>query len=163
MMMSVLPELAQDFLDACKRKGILAATAESCTGGQIIALLTDIPGASKMVDSGFVTYSNDAKKSMLGVKGETLDAHGAVSAETAREMAEGALRRSKAQIALAVTGIAGPDGGTEEKPVGLVWFAVAAKGQPTRVEKRIFEDNGRDHIRSETVRTALVMGISALG
>lgn len=163
MMMSVLPELAQDFLEACKRKNISAATAESCTGGQIIALLTDIPGSSKMVDCGFVTYSNDAKKSMLGVRSETLDTHGAVSAETAREMAEGALSRSKAQIALAVTGIAGPDGGTAEKPVGTVWFAIASTGQPTRVEKREFEDNGRDHIRNETVRTALVMGISALG
>ncbi len=163
MMMSVLPELAQDFLEACKRKGILATTAESCTGGQIIALLTDIPGASKMVDCGFVTYSNEAKQTMLGVQPATLDTHGAVSGETAREMAEGALSRSKAQIALAVTGIAGPDGGSPEKPVGLVWFAVATKGQPTRVEKRQFEDNGRDHIRSETVRTALVMGISALG
>jgi nicotinamide-nucleotide amidase len=163
MMMSVLPELAQDFLDACKRRGILAATAESCTGGQIISLLTDIPGASKMVDCGFVTYSNEAKQTMLGVKSETLDAHGAVSAETAREMAEGALARSKAQIALAVTGIAGPDGGTQDKPVGLVWFAVAVKGQPTRVEKREFENNGRDYIRNETVRTALVMGISAIG
>ncbi|MCO6390662.1 nicotinamide-nucleotide amidohydrolase family protein [Aliihoeflea aestuarii] len=161
--MSVVPELAQDFLDACKRKGILATTAESCTGGQIIALLTDIPGASKMVDCGFVTYSNDAKQTMLGVSPATLDAHGAVSAQTAREMAEGALANSKANIALAVTGIAGPDGGTEEKPVGLVFFAVAVKGQPTRVEKREFEDNGRDHIRNETVRTALVMGISALG
>lgn len=163
MMMSVLPELAQDFLDACKRKGILATTAESCTGGQIIALLTDIPGASQTVDCGFVTYSNEAKQTMLGVQSATLDTHGAVSGETAREMAEGALSRSKAQIALAVTGIAGPDGGSPEKPVGLVWFAVAAKGQPTRVEKRQFEDNGRDHVRSETVRTALVMGISALG
>ncbi|MHB2264756.1 CinA family protein [Aliihoeflea sp. PC F10.4] len=161
--MSVLPELAQDFSDACKRKGILAATAESCTGGQIISLLTDIPGASKIVDCGFVTYSNEAKQAMLGVSTDTLKSHGAVSGETAREMAEGALAHSQAKIALAVTGIAGPDGGSEEKPVGLVWFAVAVAGQPTRVEKRIFDDNGRDHIRHETVRTALVMGISALG
>lgn len=161
-MMSVLPELAQDFLDACKRQGVLAATAESCTGGQIIALLTDIPGASSMIDCGFVTYSNEAKQKMLGVKAETLEAYGAVSAEAAREMAEGALKKSRAGITLAVTGIAGPDGGSAEKPVGLVWFAIARMGHPTRVEKRQFEDGGRDHIRSETVRTALVMGISAL-
>lgn len=161
-MMSVLPELAQDFLDACKRQGVLAATAESCTGGQIIALLTDIPGASSMIDCGFVTYSNEAKQKMLGVKAETLAAHGAVSPETALEMAEGALKKSRASISLAVTGIAGPDGGSADKPVGLVWFAIARKGHPTRVEKRQFEDGGRDHIRSETVRTALVMGISAL-
>lgn len=161
-MMSVLPELAQDFLDACKRQGVLAATAESCTGGQIIALLTDIPGASSMIDCGFVTYSNESKQKMLSVKAETLEAHGAVSAETAREMAEGALKKSRAGITLAVTGIAGPDGGSAEKPVGLVWFAIARKGHPTRVEKRQFEDAGRDHIRAETVRTALVMGISAL-
>lgn len=163
MIMSVLPELAQDFLGALKRKGALVATAESCTGGQIVALLTESSGASKMVECGYVTYSNNAKQKMLGVKTETLQAKGAVSAETAQEMAEGALAKSGADIALAVTGIAGPDGGTDEKPVGLVWFAVAVKGQPTRVEKRLFEDGGRDHIRSETVRTALVMGISALG
>ena len=127
-MMSVLPELAQDFLDACKHQGVLAATAESCTGGQIIALLTDIPGASSMIDCGFVTYSNEAKQQMLGVKAETLEAHGAVSAETAREMAEGALKKSRAGITLAVTGIAGPDGGSAEKPVGLVWFALNRVG-----------------------------------
>ncbi len=162
MIMSVLPELAQDFLEACKRKGILATTAESCTGGLIVSLLTDIPGSSKMVDCGFVTYSNEAKQEMLGVDAITIKTHGAVSAETAHEMAEGALKRSRAGIALAVTGIAGPDGGSEEKPVGLVWFAIAVKDQPTRVEKRQFEDNGRDQIRSDAVRTALVMGISAL-
>src|SRR5690606_5937545 len=97
----------------------------SCTGGLIIATLTDIPGSSSMVDRGFVTYSNEAKMDMLGVRGQTLDAHGAVSTETAAEMAAGALSRSRASIALAVTGIAGPDGGSPEKPVGLVWFGIA--------------------------------------
>lgn len=162
-MMSLLPELANEFLEACKKERILAATAESCTGGQIIALLTDVPGSSSMVDCGFVTYSNESKQAMLGVSADTLEKHGAVSAETASEMAEGAMARSRADIVLAVTGIAGPDGGTKEKPVGLVWFAIARKGQPLRVEKRQFDDKGRDAIRSETVRTALVMGLSALG
>lgn len=160
--MSDLPELAQRFLDACKAKGILAATAESCTGGLIIALLTDIPGASSMVDCGFVTYSNEAKTAMLGVSEKTLAAHGAVSRETALEMAQGALSRSQAGIALAVTGIAGPDGGSEEKPVGLVWFGVAVAGRTAFATSRLFDNRGRDFVRRETVRTALELGIEAL-
>lgn len=160
--MSDLEPLARRFLDACKNEGILAATAESCTGGLIIANLTDIPGSSAMVDCGFVTYSNEAKMAMIGVAGETLAAHGAVSRETALEMAAGALARSRAGIALAVTGIAGPDGGSAEKPVGLVWFGVAVSGREPFAEKRIFDDRGRDFIRRETVRTALELGIAAL-
>lgn len=155
-------DLTDRFLKACSRRRILAATAESCTGGLIIAAMTDIPGSSSMVDRGFVTYSNDAKMEMLGVSRETLNAHGAVSRETALEMAAGALKNSKAGIALAVTGIAGPDGGSNEKPVGLVWFGIAVSGQAARAEKRLFENNGRDFIRRETVRTALEMGIAAL-
>ena len=108
--MSELGELADSFLKACGRRKILAATAESCTGGMIISTLTDIPGSSSMVDRGFVTYSNDAKIEMLGVSPVTLDAHGAVSRETAIEMAAGALARSHAGIAISVTGIAGSDG-----------------------------------------------------
>ena len=160
--MSDTADLAAAFLDACKAKGILAATAESCTGGLIIALLTDIPGASSMVDRGFVTYSNEAKTEMLGVSETTLAAHGAVSEETALEMAAGALANSRAGIALAVTGIAGPDGGSTEKPVGLVWFGVAVKGSDPVADKRVFENRGRDFIRRETVRTALGLGIRAL-
>lgn len=156
-------ELADRFLKACKRSGILAATAESCTGGLIIAAMTDIPGSSSMVDRGFVTYSNEAKMEMLGVSERTLRDHGAVSAETAAEMAEGALGHSHAGIALAVTGIAGPDGGSAEKPVGLVWFGLAVKGKPLHVEKRIFDNRGRDYIRRETVKHALGMGLKALG
>ncbi|SMH48226.1 CinA family protein [Mesorhizobium australicum] len=155
--------LARTFLEACKDRGILVATAESCTGGGIIALMTDMPGSSSMVDRGFVTYSNEAKIDMLDVRKETLDRHGAVSEETAREMADGALAHSRAGITLAVTGIAGPDGGSEEKPVGLVWFGVACKGKPTRTEKRIFQNLGRDYIRRETVQTALELGLDALG
>jgi nicotinamide-nucleotide amidase len=128
----------------------------------IISLLTDIPGSSSMVDRGFVTYSNEAKIEMLGVSKGTLEKHGAVSAETAHEMAEGALKNSRASITLAVTGIAGPDGGSAEKPVGLVWFGMAVKGKPVVTEKRIFENRGRDFIRRETAKHALNMGMTAL-
>ena len=155
-------DLADRFLKACARRKILVATAESCTGGMIISLLTDIPGSSSMVDRGFVTYSNEAKEDMVGVSKETLDKHGAVSAETAHEMAEGALKNSRAGIALAVTGIAGPDGGSAEKPVGLVWFGMALKGKPVVTEKRIFQNLGRDYIRRETTKHALHMGLEAL-
>ncbi|GLS29707.1 nicotinamide-nucleotide amidase [Mesorhizobium albiziae] len=160
--MSELGELADRFLKACAARKILSATAESCTGGMIISVLTDIPGSSSMVDRGFVTYSNDAKIEMLGVSPVTLDAHGAVSRDTALEMAAGALARSHAGIALAVTGIAGPDGGSAEKPVGLVWFGLAVTGQPPIAERHQFENKGRDFIRRQTVRTALEMGIAAL-
>jgi len=159
---SDLPGLGDRFLKTCFARKILAATAESCTGGMIISLLTDIPGSSSMVDRGFVTYSNDAKIEMLGVSPATLDAHGAVSRETALEMAKGALARSHAGIALAVTGIAGPDGGSAEKPVGLVWFGLAMTGQQPIAEKQQFDNQGRDYIRRQTVRTALEMGLKAL-
>lgn len=154
--------LADLFLKACAKRGILAATAESCTGGLIIAAMTDIPGSSSMVDRGFVTYSNAAKIDMLGVSSATLERHGAVSSETAREMAAGALQYSRAGITLAVTGIAGPDGGSPEKPVGLVWFGLALSGKAVVSEKRLFENKGRDFIRRETVKHALRMGLKAL-
>lgn len=160
---SEIGKLADRFLKACARNEILAATAESCTGGLIIATMTDIPGSSSMVDRGFVTYSNDAKIEMLGVSATTLDAFGAVSAQTAQEMAMGALARSHAGIALAVTGVAGPDGGSAGKPVGLIWFGLALTGKSVAVEKRVFENRGRDFIRQETVRHALEMGLRALG
>lgn len=161
--MNELDELANRFLQACAQNKILAATAESCTGGMIITTLTDIPGSSSMVDRGFITYSNDAKMEMIGVAAATLDAHGAVSLQTAQEMAAGALARSHAGIALSATGIAGPDGGSEEKPVGLVWFGLALTGKPVVTEKRLFDNRGRDFIRRETVRQALEMGLKALG
>ncbi|MBL8577126.1 MAG: CinA family protein [Mesorhizobium sp.] len=156
-------DLADSFLKACARHKILVATAESCTGGMIMSLLTDIPGSSSMVDRGFVTYSNEAKIDLVDVSCATLQAHGAVSEETAGEMAQGALKNSRAGIALAVTGIAGPDGGSAEKPVGLVWFGMALKGKPVGTEKVIFENRGRDFIRRETVKHALRMGLKALG
>ena len=160
--MSNISPLAHPFLDACKAKGIMAVTAESCTGGMIAAALTDIAGSSAVLDRGFVTYSNEAKMEMIGVSADTLAAHGAVSRETALEMAAGALANSRAGIALSVTGIAGPDGGSAEKPVGLVWFGVAVDGRAPSAESRVFENLGRDHIRRESVRTALELGLEAL-
>ncbi len=160
--MSDVGELADAFLDACEKQRILVATAESCTGGMIISTLTDIPGSSAMVDRGFVTYSNDAKIEMLGVSAVTLDAHGAVSRETAIEMASGALARSHAGIAISVTGIAGPDGGSPEKPVGLVWVGLARTGRRAHAERHVFENRGRDFIRRETVKTALRIGLETL-
>jgi nicotinamide-nucleotide amidase len=154
--------LARKVLEACRARGIMLATAESCTGGMIAAALTDIAGSSDVVDRGFVTYSNEAKTEMIDVAEETLKAHGAVSRETAVEMAAGALAKSKAGIALSVTGIAGPGGGSPEKPVGMVWFGLAMKGRPMIAERRVFEDRGRAFIRSESVRTALEMAQAAL-
>lgn len=154
--------LAVRFIDACKAAGIMAATAESCTGGMIAAAITDIAGSSAVLDRGFVTYSNEAKVDMLGVSAATLDTHGAVSEQTALEMAAGALARSRAGVALAVTGIAGPDGGSAEKPVGLVWFGVAVAGRPAVAQSRVFDNRGRAFIRAETVRAALELGIGAV-
>jgi nicotinamide-nucleotide amidase len=150
-------DLAAALLEECKAKGVALATAESCTGGMIAAALTDIAGSSAVVDRGFVTYSNAAKQEMLGVKAATLDAHGAVSLETAIEMADGALSHSNADAVIAVTGIAGPDGGTPEKPVGLVWFGIAVKGKVTKAESRIFSGLDRAGVRHETVAHALAM------
>jgi nicotinamide-nucleotide amidase len=155
-------ELANSLLLACQQRGIMLATAESCTGGMIIAALTDIAGSSAVVDRGFITYSNEAKMDMLGVSPATLEAHGAVSRETAIEMATGALARSRAGLTLAVTGIAGPGGGSAEKPVGLVWFGVGLGGQSVTAEHKLFPDKGRDFIRQETVRHALELGLRAL-
>ncbi|SDA99139.1 CinA family protein [Mesorhizobium qingshengii] len=156
-------DLANALLQVCQKRGIMLATAESCTGGMIIAALTDIAGSSAVVDRGFITYSNEAKMDMLGVSAATLDAHGAVSRETAIEMAKGALDRSHAGLTLAVTGIAGPGGGSAEKPVGLVWFGLALAGRPVVAERKLFADKGRDFIRRETVRHALELGLRALG
>lgn len=132
----------------------MVATAESCTGGLVAAAITDIAGSSAVLDRGFVTYSNAAKSQMLGVAAELIEAHGAVSAEVARAMAEGALHHSNANIAVAITGIAGPGGGSELKPVGLVHFACATREKTVHSEKR-FGDLGRDNIRAAAVKTAL--------
>jgi len=137
---------AADLLDRAKARNVMVATAESCTGGMVAAALTDIPGSSAVVERGFVTYTNRAKQDMLGVRAETLGTYGAVSEEVAREMAEGAIRHSQAQLAVSITGIAGP-GGSEFKPEGRVCFGLAAKGYPTRVETIEFGAPGRDAVR----------------
>lgn len=132
---------------------ITIATAESCTGGKIAAAITDVPGASEIFGYGMVTYSNDAKIKILGVKAETLAAHGAVSPETAYEMAAGLKRVSGADVAVSVTGIAGPGGGSPEKPVGLVYIGIAY-GDDVFVKKNFFQGE-RDEVRLQTVETAL--------
>ncbi|MFT3672016.1 CinA family protein [Aestuariivirga sp.] len=154
--------LAQDIVTAYTARGWMIATAESCTGGLAAAAITDISGSSAVLDRGFVTYSNAAKVEMLGVTPVTLDAHGAVSEETAREMAAGALAHSAAHVAVAITGVAGPSGGTAQKPVGLVHFACAVKGRGiTHVERR-FGPLSRAEIRSASVDQALELLIAAL-
>lgn len=140
----------------------MVTTAESCTGGLICAALTEISGSSAAVDRGFVTYSNEAKIEMLGVPKELIDAHGAVSKKVAIAMAEGALARSRADIAVSVTGIAGPGGGSAEKPIGTVHIAVAARDRPTDHVHCWFADNGRQSIRLATVRTALTSILNAI-
>lgn len=152
-----LIESARRLLDELRAKKLMVATAESCTGGLIAALLTEIAGSSDVVERGFVTYSNDAKMELLGVPADVLARVGAVSRETAIAMAEGALARSRADIAVAVTGVAGPGGGSVEKPVGLVHFGCARKGAATVHREERFGDIGRGGVRIATVRVALEM------
>jgi nicotinamide-nucleotide amidase len=152
---------AEALLDAAKNAGVMVATAESCTGGMIAAAITDVAGSSAMFDRGFVTYSNAAKMAMLGVDAATLEAHGAVSEEVARAMAEGALARSDATLAVAVTGIAGP-GGSGFKPEGRVCFGLARTGAATRTETVEFGAIGRANVRRATVERALALLLDAL-
>jgi len=150
-------DAATAVLDACKKKKLTVATAESCTGGLVAGALTEIAGSSDVVDRGFVTYSNEAKQRMLGVSAETLDKFGAVSRQTAEEMARGALGRGGADLVVAITGIAGPGGGSKDKPVGLVHFAAAARsGALTHKEMR-YGDIGRSLVREKSVLQALEM------
>ncbi|MGE0611517.1 MAG: CinA family protein [Hyphomicrobiales bacterium] len=148
---------ARNLLDACRDRGLTLVTAESCTGGLIAATLTDVPGSSDVVDRGFVTYSNAAKNKVLGVPAAMLKKHGAVSEEVARAMAEGAMKRAGSDIAVSVTGIAGPGGGSPEKPVGLVHFAAARKGRPTLHKRVEFGDRGRQEIRRMSIAEALTL------
>lgn len=143
-------------------RGLTIATAESCTGGLVAAAVTEIAGSSAVLDRGFVTYSNAAKMRMLGVAEATLDAHGAVSRETALEMARGAVEQSGAAISVAVTGVAGPGGGSPDKPVGLVHFAAAGPDGVVHVERR-FGDIGRQAVRRASVEQALEMLLERLG
>ncbi|WSH67180.1 CinA family protein [Rhizobium ruizarguesonis] len=165
-MMSLFPQdiistaeaIIRDFTAA----GLMISTAESCTGGLIAGALTEISGSSAVVDRGFVTYTNGAKIEMLGVQAETLLRFGAVSEETARQMVHGALFRSRAEIAVAVTGIAGPGGGSAEKPVGLVHLAAKSRAGALIHRKMHYGDIGRIEVRLATVRTALEMVRSLL-
>ncbi len=158
-----LLDAAKGLLESCRAKGLRLTTAESCTGGLIASLLTEIPGSSDVVGRGFVTYSNEAKQELLGVSAETLAAHGAVSGETAQEMAAGALARAgrDADLAVAVTGVAGPGGGSAEKPVGTVWLAVASAGGDTVILRHNLDGN-RAEIRRAAVERALAMLRSAI-
>ena len=152
-----LIELSSDVLEACRQAGLRISTAESCTGGLIAGTLTEIAGSSDVVDRGFVTYSNEAKSDMLGVPSGLIARHGAVSEEVALGMAAGALAHSAADLAVAVTGIAGPGGGTAEKPVGLVHIAVQRAGAPAHHEEKRYGALSRREIRLRTVEDALTM------
>ena len=154
---SDLNMLADWVLAKFRSAGKRIATAESCTGGMIAAALTSIPGSSDVFERGFVTYSNEAKTESLGVPADQIERHGAVSSEIAVAMAKGALAHSRSDAAVAVTGIAGPGGGSQAKPVGLVFIAVARKGYPTEVSEFRFADNGRYFIRTESAKAALQM------
>ncbi|ALK09695.1 Nicotinamide-nucleotide amidohydrolase PncC [Blastochloris viridis] len=148
---------AARLLDSCRKRGLTVATAESCTGGLVVAALTDIAGSSAVVDRGFITYSNDAKSEMLGVPPGLLAQFGAVSRETATAMAEGALDQSLADLVVAITGIAGPGGGSDEKPVGLVHFAAAKRGGRRLHHEERFGDIGRAAVRHAAAAVALAM------
>lgn len=153
---------AEAVIRQAETRGVMIATAESCTGGLVSGALTAVAGSSAVLDRGFVTYSNEAKVEMLGVDGDMLSRFGAVSEPTARAMAEGAAARSRASVAVSVTGIAGPGGGSPQKPVGLVHFAVhGPDGRTTHREQR-FGDIGREAIRLESVRTALGLLLDAV-
>ena len=145
-----------------KRLGFRLATAESCTGGLLAGLLTEIPGSSAVFERGFVTYSNSAKSELIGVPPALLERHGAVSEEVARAMAEGALAHAPVDVAVSVTGIAGPDGGSPDKPVGLVYFAAAPRGRPTLVRECRFGSIGRTAIRLASVRSAMELARQAV-
>ena len=157
MFSDTLRTRAENLLAQARAKGFKIATAESCTGGLIAGLLTEIPGSSDVVERGFVTYSDKAKEEMLGVPAALIRQHGAVSEQVARVMAEGAIRNSTAQLSVAVTGIAGPGGGSDEKPVGLVHIAAARAGEATLHRECRFGDIGRSKVRLKSVETALEM------
>ena len=148
---------AKRLLDACRVRGLRIATAESCTGGLVVAALTEIAGSSDVVECGFVVYSNAAKQAMLGVPAAVLQRHGAVSAETAAAMAAGALKNSSADLSVAITGIAGPGGGSKDKPVGLVHFAATSRDGEHLQRRRLFGKIGRRRVRERSVVQALAL------
>lgn len=146
---------AKRLLDVCRERGLRVATAESCTGGLVAGALTEIPGSSDVVERGFVVYSNAAKETMLGVPAATLSRYGAVSEQTAVAMAAGALKNSEADLTVSITGIAGPGGGSKQKPVGLVHFAAAARDGRSLHRRRLFGKIGRRRVRERSVVQAL--------
>ena len=154
--------LADEVLNAARAQGVMVATAESCTAGLVAAALTVAAGSSDVVERGFVTYSNEAKAEMLGVDAGVIEREGAVSEAVARAMAEGALAHSRAALAVSITGIAGPGGGSPLKPVGLVHFAIARSGEPTVHLEQKFGDLGREAVRLASLRTALNLLLDAL-
>ncbi|MFN3169337.1 MAG: CinA family protein [Hyphomicrobiales bacterium] len=152
--MTDLIDQATALLSKLEAAGLMVATAESCTGGLIAATLTEIAGSSTVVDRGFVTYSNEAKTDMLGVPADLIKAYGAVSEPVAKSMAEGALARSQANITISVTGVAGPGGGSTDKPVGTVHFGCAREGRQTVHSQMLFENTDRAHVRIASVAHA---------
>jgi nicotinamide-nucleotide amidase len=157
MIDKALRQAARRVLALARARGVRIVTAESCTGGLVAAALTEIAGSSDVVEGGFVTYSNAAKETQLGVPGTTLERHGAVSAETAAAMAKGALKNSDADLAVAITGIAGPGGGSKQKPVGLVYFAAASRDGRRLARSRRFGKIGRTRVRIRSVAEALAL------
>ena len=159
---AALEERAKRLVERYTAAGLTIATAESCTGGLAAGLITEIAGSSAVLERGFVVYSNAAKIGMLGVSPETIDAVGAVSEATAREMAAGALENSRADVAVSITGVAGPGGGSAEKPVGLVHFACARRERPTVHVERRFGEIGRGAVRKASIEQALELLEAAL-
>lgn len=154
--------MARRVVETAAARGLTVATAESCTGGLVAAALTAVAGSSAVLDRGFVTYSNAAKTGMLGVDAALIQTSGAVSEAVARAMADGALSRSEAGVSVSITGIAGPGGGSADKPVGLVHFAASGPSGQIHVERR-FGDPGREAVRLESVRTALRLLLDRIG
>lgn len=155
-------ERAAEVIEICRNAGLMVATVESCTGGLVSATITAVSGSSDVLDRGFVTYSNEAKNELVGVPMALIETHGAVSAEVARAMAEGGVKNSNAQIAVSLTGVAGPGGGTETKPVGLVHFACAREGQDTVLYHEVFSGD-RNAVRESSVLQAFSLIIAAAG
>ena len=157
MINPALTAAARALLDLCRERKLKLTTAESCTGGLVAATLTDIPGSSDVLDRAFVTYSNAAKQTMLGVSAAMLERYGAVSRETAEAMARGALAHAPVQLAVSITGIAGPGGAVPNKPVGLVHFAACSRTRRLVHQERQFGDIGRTQVREASVAVALAM------
>ena len=157
-----IDSLARSVIEAAAARGLMVVAAESCTGGLVAAALTSVAGSSAVVDRGFVTYSNAAKSELLDVPADLIERHGAVSEPVARVMAEGALARSAARLSVAVTGVAGPGGGSPDKPVGLVHFAAAGPAGLIHVERRL-GDIGREAVRLDSVRVALALLLDRAG